>query len=803
MRLQAIRLHPFGRFAAESRDLAKPLVVIHGPNELGKTTLRQAIFHVLFTPTNLTPTQLKESVQPWLPQPGGDHAQVTLTFEHGGSTWTLAKRWGAGHSSLLSNGTTAVADPHKVQSQLGAILGHSEATFRHVLFTGQAELEHTLDAVDENAADLRDIRDLLKAGAGAAADVDEQRLRRELEDRIKKAFGRWDDQRDRPERQAGQERGLGNRWMNGVGGILKAWYAWQELVAEHDEVLELERDLDQINRKVAEEEQHISDAAAFLQKYGHLRNDVNERSLLDERQSRLEGEAASLGEAFRGWPGAEAAIKEWARRKSELENTRDKRQDELRNAQARQAGAAARRAFTAIKAAKEAWEQAAAVAQGIPAVGKDRLDAIERLHTAITAAETKLAARKLAWRIEAETPGELRIERGVEPAETLRGPIGTAGSAEARVRVVAGGLTLTVESGGDDVDALFESLTADRRRLAEELAACHAATPADARLMAGKRRDAEAMAKEKKAAYNGAIGGQSFDDWAEAVRRIDELPAAREIAEIETELETIRNGLAEGKTEAEKHQASIDHWMRAYADQTSLADKLLQVKADVKTVTDKLMTLATLPEEFDSPKTLLTKLDEAQKIQLQAHERLTEKKEKCAELTTRLADRRSEDVAEEGATAERRFQRAKAEGRAYLRIREEIDRITADPENDPLEEFGGKVAALFSRMTSGEATLEFDGQLPAHVVRGAVSLPPERLSHGGGGALALAVRLAMAEAYLAHGGFLMLDDPLVHFDAGRMAIAADILREFSQHAQVIFFTCHDHHAARLEGSLGE
>jgi DNA repair exonuclease SbcCD ATPase subunit len=94
MRLKSITLHPFGRFADQSWDLDKPLVVIHGPNELGKTTLRQAIFHALFTPTEQTETQLKNSVKPWLPLPDGDYAQVTLTFEHEGKPWTLDKRWG-------------------------------------------------------------------------------------------------------------------------------------------------------------------------------------------------------------------------------------------------------------------------------------------------------------------------------------------------------------------------------------------------------------------------------------------------------------------------------------------------------------------------------------------------------------------------------------------------------------------------------------------------------------------------------------------------------------------------------------
>ena len=45
----------------------------------------------------------------------------------------------------------------------------------------------------------------------------------------------------------------------------------------------------------------------------------------------------------------------------------------------------------------------------------------------------------------------------------------------------------------------------------------------------------------------------------------------------------------------------------------------------------------------------------------------------------------------------------------------------------------------------------------------------------------------------------MLDDPLVHFDKDRMAVAVEILRTFSASTQVLFFTCHDHHAERLEG----
>jgi hypothetical protein len=148
--------------------------------------------------------------------------------------------------------------------------------------------------------------------------------------------------------------------------------------------------------------------------------------------------------------------------------------------------------------------------------------------------------------------------------------------------------------------------------------------------------------------------------------------------------------------------------------------------------------------------------------------------ERGARLTAQLADRRSEDAEEQAGAAKRVFERARAKGRDYVRIREELDGMVAGGGADPLANFSAKVASMFSRITGQTTTLAFDGQLPASVDRDGVQLPPERLSHGAGGSLALALRLAMAEAYLDGGpGFIMLDDPLVNLDKDRMAEAAD------------------------------
>lgn len=802
MKLQSIKLHAFGRFADQFWDLSKPLVVIQGPNELGKTTLRQAIFHALFTPTKQTDAQLKNSVKPWLPLPGGDHAHVTLAFEHEGKPWTLEKRWGAAQMSRLSDGTTAIVDPAAVQQRLGEMLVHSEATYRHVLFTGQAELERTFITIreKEDAGELRAIGDLLQAAVDSSADVDETALRRKVTEKIEDAFGRWDEANSRPEPQNGKEKGLSDPWKKGVGDILAAWYAWKKLLAERDRIVDVERRLDDIGTQAAALEDEIRRLKAILEKYGPLREGLTERERLDEQLPEMRQTVAEMAAVFTAWPQAKAAIEQWDQLRPNLNAQLQAAKQERVNAQARANAAALLKSFAAIKEAKSAWEKAVEVAKIHPHPGEDILREIDRLEDAITAAENKLAARSLSWRIEADEAGTVVVERGAEPAETIPvGPDPVLGKATARVRVQAAGITLTVESGDEDVDALFRSIADDRAALARHLEACNTASPKAAREMADKHRECVAAAAACKRVYDGLLLGKTFEQWETEVQKIENLPATRDLATIDDEIARITKQLTDGDAQAARHEESIRKWELHCKDLEALAERWLDAKTALQGAVASLESLPKLPEGFGSVNEFVRKLDHAQAELSTKQQQLPGLRQAFGEVTGELGDGRSEDVTEQAAAAERVFNRARAQGRAYLRIQQELDRLAAAAV-DPLADFSDRVAGLFSRITGGAAALGFDGQLPASVVRGAVSLPPDRLSHGGGGALALAVRLAMAEAYLqGDGGFVMLDDPLVHFDNARMAVAADVLRAFSAGTQVLFFTCHDHHAERLEG----
>lgn len=803
MRLHSIRLHPFGRFADQSWDLAKPLVVIHGPNELGKTTLRQAISHALFTPTKQTETQLKNSVKPWLPLPSGDHAHVTLTFEHGGARWTLDKRWGAAQMSRLSDGTTVIADPAAVQQRLGEMLVHGEATYRHVLFTGQAELERTFVTIreKEQAGELRDVGDLLQAAVDSSADVDEQALRRKVAEKIEDACGRWDEAQGRPERQNGKEKGLSDPWKRDIGEILQAWYVWQTLLAERDRILDLERRLDDASTQAAAIENEIRVLAAFIERVGGLRQGLVDRALLEERIPRLQQDVAGMAAAFTGWPQAQAAINAWNQLRPSVATQLQDVQTERAHAQAKANALALLNSFAAIREARSDWERAVAIANGHPHPGAEILGEIDRLDAAITAATNKLAARSLSWRIESDVPATVVVERGDEPVETISvGPVPATGKATARVRVQAAGITLSVDSGEEDVDELFGALARDRAALAAQLAACNAHSPRAARELADRHRDSTATAASRKLVYDGLLQGTSFEQWEMKVQAVENLPATRDLTTIDKQITSITTQLADGDAQAERHAESIARWEKQYEAPEMLASRLLEAKAAMQAAETTLASLPGLPEGYGSVRALLDALDSAQRELNPKQQQLAALRQGVGQLNGELGDGRSEDVTEQAAAAERVFTRARTRGRAYLRIQQELDRLTGAAGVDPLADFSVRVAGVFSRITGGAAALQFDGQLPASVVRGAVALPPDRLSHGGGGALALAVRLAMAEAYLQGcGGFVMLDDPLVHFDKDRMAVAADVLRTFSATTQVLFFTCHDHHAEQLRG----
>lgn len=804
MRLKTIRLHPFGRFLDNTTDVSQPLAVVAGPNEMGKSTLRQAIFHALFTATNLTPARLRDTMEGWFPLPAGDHAAITLTFVQDGKEWTLEKRWGIGKATRLSTaGAAPLADPQTVSAKLTEMLGHSEATFRHVLFTGHTELEQTIASLRNNAAQLRDIRDLLRAGDAAAGDVDQQRLTDVLNEKIDKWFGRWDDERGRPQRQNGQEKGVNDRWSRGVGEILAAWYAWQQIVFERDGLLGIEKEIDRCTVALSELEKSDQDDQTLIDSYGHLRGPLNERRVLEVQVPRLEQEVKELRDAFREWPQAEASVEAWESTKAGLDVRIARLNKELAAARKRETTAGVVKSYQGVLAAQQAFKDANKKVEEHSCPDADTVGEINGLNRSIESGESKLNARTLAWRVEATELETIRVTRGLGGAEVIEvNTDGVQGTAAGRLQVELGGLRLTVDGGDDNVDAIIDELQRSRASLAKLLAACGVETVDAALNLAKQHAGLVEDAKVKRKTLESLLQGRTFDEWEQEAASINSLPQTRDTQAIDDELREVERQRQREEDQAKIKEQTIEKWKATYGDWDSLAERLPIKQVEFNKAKEKLDTAPSVPSGYVSAEDLINELDKAQTRLNENRQPLEGIKAELAHLDGQLGDRRSEELAEQAEVAERAFQRVLATGQCLRRIRDTLNQVTVGSD-DVLSDFADRIERMFSQVTRGEAKLAFDGAVPAHVHRGDIKLAPTQLSHGTSGALALATRLAMAEAYLEHtGGFIMLDDPLVHFDGPRAAEAAGIIRGFAERHQVIFFTCHDHHAAQLRRDPG-
>jgi len=100
---------------------------------------------------------------------------------------------------------------------------------------------------------------------------------------------------------------------------------------------------------------------------------------------------------------------------------------------------------------------------------------------------------------------------------------------------------------------------------------------------------------------------------------------------------------------------------------------------------------------------------------------------------------------------------------------------------------------LFEKMTGGryqKVTLSEDLSLNVCSVEEDTLRSSQWRSDGTVDQLYLALRLAVAEE-LTPDAPLVLDDAMVRFDEGRLAVALNILRETAENKQVILFTCQE------------
>ncbi len=803
MKLLSIRLHPFGGTANRTCTLHDGINVLEGPNEFGKSTLSNALWHALFTPTNLPPAALRNTMGRWYPKPGGDHARITIQLHADGQTWTLQKTWGAGAaSSLQAEGSASIADPARVQAQLLTLLKRNEATWRHVLFTGQAQLAATMEQLRANAGNVDEVQSLLAGPAAIPGDIPPDKLAAALEVRVTQHFGRWDIGTNGPEKG----RGIDNPWANGKGPLVEAYYAMETVRRRMNEVIQHEKAVDDINSQIHRIAGDVSADEEFVRTGRGLRDGLGKRAGLDERCQRLAGELRLLKDIMVAWPGAAQVIQAKEAELAAVTKDLESVEAELKNARKRSQAEQLRTSHGLLAKAKEEWQRSATRLAESKAVPPELLAELKRLEKEIDRLRINIAAQKLTAKLESASSRSVTVQRGTGEPEILNLSPSTPweSQADGLFRLEFQDLKLSVESGTGDVNALFTALETARSRLAEILKSLDHENLAAAQQADTGHQKRVTEEGTRKGLYRTTLQGRSEEEWSADMAALADLPETRSVEVLEGEKTRLLGRKAALDLEIRQEREKVEKWSRDHLDLDSLTDKILSQTASANQAKQELAGLPELPEGYASVSAYLELLGKKEAACEHRDQQLKDLKIEQGRLNGAAPANTAEELRADLEIQQRDFERQQADGQALLRIQAKLQSVIADRGiDDPMQGLTTAVSNHFKNLTGGryqEVTL--DGTAPTRVA-GALTLDTMLLSQGTLGSLALATRLALSELYLKDiDGFFLLDDPFTDMDTTRRAAAIQAIGTFAENHQVLFFTCHPEHAGELQSLAG-
>jgi hypothetical protein len=803
MKLLSIHLHPFGGIANRTCTLHDGINVVEGPNEFGKSTLSNALWHALFTATNLTPAAMRNTMGRWYPRPAGDHAAVTLKFHADGCEWTLKKTWGAGAASnLQSDGSANIAAPSDVQAHLLTFLRRNEATWRYVLFTGQAQLAATVEQLRGNSKSVSAVEPLLAGAAAIPGDIPPDKLATALDSRITAHFGCWDRSTDQPK----PGRSIDNPWQKGVGPLLAAYYGQETLRIKLADVIKHEQAVDALNAQIYRIAGDMSADEDFVRTGRTLRDGLGKRVGLDERCQRLTGELRLLKDIMIAWPGAAQVIQGKETELTGVSKDLESLEAELMSARKRSQAEQLRLAHDRLTKARDEWQRVANILAQSKAVPAEPVAELKRLEKEIETLRITIAAQKLTAKLESAIALSVKVQRGTQAPEVISLSPSTAweNQADGLFRLEFQDLKLCVESGTGDVQALFAKLESASQRQAEILTTLGHESLAAVQMAGADHQKRITEESTAKGLYSAALQGRSTEVWAADMAALAGLPETRSVDVLESERARQLARKATLDIGIQQERKRIETWAKDHVDVESLTDKILSQTAAANQAKQELAGLPELPAGFTSVHAYLELLSSKEAARENNDQRLSNLKLEQATLLGAAPDSTAEELRSELESKQRDFVRQQGSGEALLRIQAKLQSvIAARGTADPMQGFATTVSSYFESLTGGRyPSVTLAGIAPISV-GGAIALDIPLLSQGTLGSLALATRLALSELYLKEmDGFFLLDDPFTDMDNSRRAAAVQALGTFAKKHQVLLFTCHPDHARELESLAG-
>ena len=425
--------------------------VIYGKNESGKSTLVNLFSRTLFQNARLDRRSDKDFFDLYFPgaKKGsnitGDFADGKITFETENGTYTLSKEWGSDSRCTLSTPDGVIRDQGKIDEILKEALLYGEGVYSDMLFSSQRNtdisLQTILDASKKTDAKQEIVDAVSQAFAesdGISVDAIEQAIMAKIDEIAGK---HWDFDREAPVRKAG-------RWANGLGEILKAYYALEDAKAVLEEISRLESEADRAANDYTDKDNAARTAEEAYNKFNTFASRLAVQSERKKAIDRIDKELLKIAEVLANWP---------------------KLTEDLEKAKALQTEKASRDLLDKYEAAKAIHAELTELKKYIPPYQPTDAE-IMQVKTAqrgISSLENKLCGMNITAAINMLGGNNIEIT-SVRTGETVDASSGLASITEAVKITVPGVMEMQLSPADVDVSTIEEQL-AEQQEIVDKI----------------------------------------------------------------------------------------------------------------------------------------------------------------------------------------------------------------------------------------------------------------------------------------------------------------------------------------------
>lgn len=786
MKIKNISCTQFAGIRDRNINFDDGINVIYGKNESGKSTLVNLISRTLFQNARIDGRSDKTFRDLYFPgkvkgrNPVGDFADGTISFDTENGIFTLQKEWGSDSRCILSTPDGIIKDQMTIDSILKEILIYGEGVYADMLLSSQRNTDTALQTILDSAKKTDAKQEITNSVSQAFAESDGislDEIEQKINAKIEEIGGKhWDFEKETPMRKAG-------RWVNGLGEILKAYYALEDAKNILDELSRTETEFDLAAEKYNKADAEVKIAENAYNKFNTYSGKLAVQSERRKSIERIEKELNKIRNVLAEWP----KITEQAEQAKVLQKEKISRE-----------------LLDKYESAKKIAEELNSIDKSLsnrPCPTDNELAQVKAAQKYVTKLENKLCGMNLNAAINLFGTHTVEVT-SLRTGEKIDFSNGNADITEAVKITIPNVAEIQLSPSDIDVSAI-EIEISEQKKILTDVFETYCVTNAD---------ELENIAKEISAAktklentesrLNNLLGDEKFEELEDKAKNISTSVRSKE--EIYNDISAFCVGDISKFIIA--NETVIAGYIEEYKSIAELKAKAYDIEIEYNMAKETIESMEIIPEEYlhiDDPEAHLESLKNALKAKQAEREALLKEKTTVAGKLEAYNENIENDPKEEVTKAERIFSETKSLLQHWLHIAEVFKAQKENINNNPMQDIADSFTNYLGLISDNKISSEFPdaNKLNMNIYSDNRLLDYNKLSEGTKETVSLAFRLAVLDHLFPNGGgVIVLDDPFTDMDAERTEQSCVLVKECAKKHQVIFLTCREEYLGMLSGN---